>query len=146
MIEDLARASDDEQRARATGLGNPLRDYAAFYQVSPRTVKRWRAIGARCGDPVPLDSPGEMLGWWQRQMNQRPTVAVQAAIDAARRMGHPQIETPAAAAAAMRGLYPVMCACLGVPPSPPSKLLWEIECDRILFAFGDPLSQWLKPV
>lgn len=47
------------------------RDYAARFKSSERTVKRWVKIGRENGSHCPLDSPQEMVGWWEKNMTQR---------------------------------------------------------------------------
>lgn len=42
--------------------------YAAKYGKSLRSVKLWVSDGRKAGDPPPLDEPGKMAAWWQRNM------------------------------------------------------------------------------
>ena len=54
--------------------------WAALYKKSPRSLKRWAALGRKCGEDCPLGEPAKMPGWFQRHMKQRvPPELLQAA-------------------------------------------------------------------
>lgn len=42
------------------------KEYAAIYEQSDRTIKRWIAKGRLENDLPPLDSPSQMPAWWPR--------------------------------------------------------------------------------
>lgn len=46
-------------------------ELAGVYGMAKRSVKRWASVGKMNGDPCPLDSPLEMVEWWERNMKQR---------------------------------------------------------------------------
>jgi hypothetical protein len=46
----------------------PLKDYAALYRTSPRTIKRWIQRGKQTGDFPPLDDVAAMRRWLARRM------------------------------------------------------------------------------
>lgn len=46
-------------------------EFADWYGSSPRSLKRWAAIGRENGEACPLECPGEMVGWWKRNMKHR---------------------------------------------------------------------------
>lgn len=50
---------------RRSGFLEKYEVYAARYEVSLRTVKRWGGMGA------PLDVPEKMAAWWEQNMTQR---------------------------------------------------------------------------
>lgn len=54
-------------------------EWAALYGSSERTLKRWEHDGRAKNDPCPLGRPGEMPGWWARNMAQRVPAKVLAA-------------------------------------------------------------------
>lgn len=75
------------------GAGGPprrilLRDYARQYGADERTVKRWRARGVENSDPLPLEDPEKMMGWWQRNMKQRVPPGITEAVIQWRKAGH----------------------------------------------------------
>lgn len=69
--------------------------YAARYDSTPRTVKRWVATGRENHDPCPLDDAEKMMGWWPQNMSQRCpdkilAVAVEARKQRATEKGEPE--------------------------------------------------------
>lgn len=57
----------------------PYKDYAQLYQKSERTLKRLVADGRAKGDLPPLDSPVDLVAWWERNMVHRVPAAILAA-------------------------------------------------------------------
>lgn len=55
-------------------------ELAARYGASVRTVLRWIAHGKKQGDECPVESPGEMVGWWSRNMSQRVPAKILSAV------------------------------------------------------------------
>lgn len=69
-LDEAAGPSDRALARRKTvrTYSQPLEAYAAKYDFSLRTIKRWIALG-RDLDPEdlpPLDDPAEMAAWWER--------------------------------------------------------------------------------
>lgn len=57
--------------------------YAAFYEQSDRTIKRWISAGRKKDDPPPLDDPLEMPLWFPRHHKHRvPEVLLKRAAEA----------------------------------------------------------------
>ncbi len=57
--------------------------YAAFYSQGERTIKRWKALGKKKDDPVPLDDPTQMPLWFPRHHKHRvPEILLQRAAEA----------------------------------------------------------------
>lgn len=57
--------------------------YAALYEQSDRTIKRWIAAGRKKDDPPPLDDPIEMPAWFPRHHKHRvPEVLIRRAEEA----------------------------------------------------------------
>lgn len=52
-------------------LVKPAQAYAAELGTTHRTIYRWLDIGRKNRDPVPLDEPAQMLGWWARNMSHK---------------------------------------------------------------------------
>lgn len=81
-----------ESGENGSGGGPPrrilLRDYARQYGADERTVKRWKARGVEKGDPVPLEDPERMMGWWTRNMKQRVPPGITEAVIRWRKEGH----------------------------------------------------------
>ncbi len=64
-----------------------LKDYAKLYGRSVRQIKRWTKLGrdARPRDMPPLDRPGKMLAWWNRNIKlPPPPILEQFALDEAK--------------------------------------------------------------
>jgi hypothetical protein len=49
---------------------------AARYGVTPRTVKRWKAVGRAAEDVCPVEDPLALIEWWQRRMKWRVPASV----------------------------------------------------------------------
>ena len=83
--------------------------YAALYDASERTVKRWNRTGVDAGDATPLADPEKMRAWWSRNMTQREPDGISAAVIRWRREnGTPaQASAPAAVPADELPLQPV---------------------------------------
>jgi len=65
--------------------GSMIRAAAGRYDSSPRTIKRWRAIGKAAGDECPLEDPERMLGWWSRNMSQKAPDGINLAVIGSRK-------------------------------------------------------------
>lgn len=45
-----------------------LEAWAAKYDSTPRTIRRWLTKGEEVGEPCPLDDPAALKAWWARHM------------------------------------------------------------------------------
>lgn len=75
------------RRSSPAKFARPLAELAAFYQCSPRGLKKWIAAGRRHDPPEvpPLDEPAAMPGWWAKCMKIRvPSLLVDLAAGAAK--------------------------------------------------------------
>lgn len=70
-LEGAAEGPSDRALARRSTVrtyAQPLEAYAAKFDFSIRTIKRWIALGRDLepADLPPLDEPAEMAAWWER--------------------------------------------------------------------------------
>lgn len=99
-----------------------LRDYAAWYEVSERTVKRWNALALAAGDPLDLANPEAVHGWMARHLKMRCPAGVTKALVEWRRAGK----------SAGAGVPVVVAGELPLKPSLPGEK--EAEREKIISA------------